>query len=51
MVRRRLVTHRLSGVGSSSAGNSIESRIRGIPKRYGLANWSKKLRFMAKFRG
>jgi len=26
MVRRRLVTHRLSGVGSSSVGNSIESR-------------------------
>ena len=37
-VERRLVTHRLPGVGSSRAGNSIESRISGIPSRHGLAN-------------
>jgi len=51
MVRRRLVIHRLSGEGSRRAGNSIESRIRGIPRKCGLANWSKKLRFMVKFKG
>ena len=50
MVERRLVSHRLFGVGRSRAGNSIESRISGIPKRQGLVNWSKKLRFMVRFR-
>lgn len=48
-VDRRLVIHRLFGVGSSRVGNSIESRVRGIPMRQGLMNWSKKLRFMVKF--
>lgn len=48
-VDRRLVIHRLLGVGISRAGNNIEMRIRGIPIRYGLANWSKKLKFMVRF--
>lgn len=42
--------HRLLGEGSSRAGNSVASRIRGIPRRHGLVNWSKKLRFMVRFR-
>lgn len=50
-VENRLVIHRLSGVGSRRAGNSIESRISGIPSRHGLVNWSKKLKFMVRFRG
>lgn len=43
--------HRLSGVGSKRAGNNIERRINGIPRRHGLVNWSKKLRFMVRFKG
>lgn len=43
--------HRLSGEGSSRAGISIESRIRGMPRRCGLVNWSKKLKFMVRFMG
>lgn len=35
-------------VGSSRAGNITERRIRGIPKRDGLVNWSK---FMVRFKG
>lgn len=50
-VENRLVTHRLSGEGSSRAGSSMESRIRGMPSRCGLVNWSKKLRFMVRFMG
>ena len=50
-VERRLVIQRLLGAGNSSAGNSIDSRISGIPRRQGLANWSKKLRFMVRFMG
>lgn len=50
-MEKRLATQRLPGDGSSKAGNSIESRIRGIPSSWGLANWSKKLRFMVRFRG
>lgn len=49
-MERRLVIHRLSGDGSSRVGNSIEIRIKGIPRRHGLVNWSKKLRFMVRFR-
>lgn len=49
-VERRLVTHRLSGDGSSRAGNSSEIKIRGIPRRHGLVNWSKKLRFMVRLK-
>lgn len=43
--------HRLSREGRSRAGNVIEIRISGIPSRDGLENWSKKLRFMVRFRG
>lgn len=50
-VESRLVTHRLLGEGRSRAGNVMEMRIRGIPRREGLENWSKKLRFMVRFRG
>lgn len=49
-MERRLVIHRLSGDGSSRAGNSSEIKIRGIPRRHGLVNWSKKLRFMVRLR-
>lgn len=38
-------------VGRCKAGNNIESRISGIPRRHGLVNWSKKLRFMVRLRG
>lgn len=50
-VERRLVIHRVLGVGNSRAGKSIDSRISGIPRRHGLANWSKKLRFMVRVMG
>lgn len=49
-VESRLVIHRLSREGSSRAGNVIEMRISGIPRRDGLENWSKKLRFMVRFK-
>lgn len=49
-VEMRLVIHRLSMDGSSKVGNVIEIRIRGIPSRDGLENWSKKFRFMVRFR-
>lgn len=50
-VDKRLVIHRLPGEGRRRAGNSMERRISGIPKRHGLVNWSKKLRFMVRIRG
>lgn len=50
-VERRFDTHRLSGEGSRRAGNVREIRIRGMPSSDGLANWSKKLKFMVRFRG
>lgn len=37
-VERRLVIHRLSRDGSRRAGNVIEMRIRGIPRKDGLEN-------------
>lgn len=43
--------HRLVGEGSNRVGNSIEIRISGIPKRQGLANWSKKFKIMVSFKG
>lgn len=49
-VESRLVIHRLPGTGRRRAGNVMEIRIRGIPSKDGLENWSKKLRFMVKFR-
>lgn len=50
-VESRLVIHRLSRDGSRRAGNVIEMRISGIPRKDGLENWSKKLTFMVRFRG
>lgn len=38
----------IGDVGSGRAGNNTERRIRSIPKRDGLVNWSK---FMVKFKG
>lgn len=49
-MERRLVIQRLLGDGSSRAGNNMESMISGIPNSWGLANWSKKLKFMVRFR-
>lgn len=37
-VDRRLVIHRAFGIGRSRAGNNIDRRINGIPRRYGLEN-------------
>ena len=48
---RRLLIHRLLGDGNSRAGKSSDNRINGIPRRWGLENWSKKLRFMVRIRG
>lgn len=48
-VDKRLVIHRLLGVGSRRAGNRTDSRVRGTPRRHGLMNWSKKLKFMVRF--
>lgn len=50
-VETRLVIHRLLWDGRSRAGNVIAIRIKGIPRKDGLENWSKKLRFMVKFKG
>lgn len=50
-VDRRLVTHRALGAGRSRPGSSVERRISGTPKRWGLENWSKKVRVMVRFRG
>lgn len=50
-VDSRLVIHRLSREGRRRAGNVIEMRMSGIPRKDGLENWSKKLRFMVRFRG
>lgn len=50
-VDRRLVIQCLSGVGKRRAGNRRDKGISGIPRRYGLENWSKKLRFMVRFTG
>lgn len=47
-VDRRLLIHRLFGDGNSRAGKSRDSKIRGIPSKWGLENWSKKLRFMVR---
>lgn len=50
-VVRRLVSQRLLGMGSSMEGKSSDKRTSGIPRRYGLENWSKKVRVMVRFRG
>ena len=48
MVDSRLLIHRLPGDGNNRAGKSRDSRIRGMPSRWGLETWSKKLRFMVR---
>lgn len=48
MVDSRLLIHRLPGDGNNRAGKSRDSRIRGMPSRWGLENWLKKLRFMVR---
>lgn len=50
-MERRLLIHRFPGDGSRRAGRRSDGRVRGIPSRQGLENWSKKLRFMVRFRG
>lgn len=47
-VDSRLLIHRLLGDGNNRAGKSRDRRIRGMPSRWGLENWSKKLRFMVR---
>lgn len=49
-VRRRLVRHRAVGVGKRIHGRRRARAIRGIPKKKGLINWSKKLSIMVSFR-
>uniref|UniRef100_A0A8D2N3V4 Uncharacterized protein n=1 Tax=Zonotrichia albicollis TaxID=44394 RepID=A0A8D2N3V4_ZONAL len=47
----RLINH-IWGVDShKGAGNVIETRISGIPRKDGFENWSKKIKFMVRFRG
>lgn len=43
--------HRFPGEGRRRAGNVIAIRISGMPSRDGLENWSKKFKFMVRFRG
>uniref|UniRef100_A0A8D2MA33 Uncharacterized protein n=1 Tax=Zonotrichia albicollis TaxID=44394 RepID=A0A8D2MA33_ZONAL len=47
----QLVIYQLSRDGSRRAGNVVEMRISGIPRKDGLENWSEKLKFMVRFRG
>lgn len=49
-VKRRLLAHRLVGVGYRTQGRSRARAIRGMPKEVGLRNWSKKLSVMVRFR-
>ena len=42
-VRTRLFSHRAEGVGYRTHGRLRARAIRGIPRREGLENWSKKL--------
>ena len=46
----RLFTHRDGGVGNSTHGSAIAMAMSGIPRKDGLANWSKKLTIMVSFR-
>lgn len=46
MVISRLLIHRDGGVGNRTQGSAIAIAISGIPKKDGLANWSKKLAIM-----
>jgi len=42
---------KVNQVRSMMENHGFGGRIRGIPSRQGLENWSKKLRFMVRFRG
>jgi len=37
-------------MGRRRVGSNIERKISGIPRRYGVENWSKKVRIMVRFR-
>ena len=47
---RRLFSHRVEGVGKRIQGRLRARAIRGIPRKTGVANWSKKLSVMVSFR-
>lgn len=49
-VKRRLFIQRDVGVGNKSQGSRRARAIKGIPRRTGLINWSKKLSVMVSFR-
>lgn len=49
MLRGRLFSHREVGVGQSKQGSTKASAIRGMSKKTGDANWSKKLSVMVRF--
>ncbi|KIA89456.1 hypothetical protein OA88_23055 [Flavobacterium sp. JRM] len=46
----RLFIQRDEGVGSNTQGSAIATAMSGIPRKEGLANWSKKLVIMVSFR-
>lgn len=49
-VKSRLVIQRVVGVGNKSQGSRRARATKGIPRRTGLMNWSKKLSVMVSFR-
>lgn len=49
-VSSRLFSHRVVGLGKSAHGSVNARAIRGIPRKTGLINWSKKLSVMVRFR-
>ena len=46
----RLFTQRDGGVGKSTHGSAMAMAMSGIPRKEGLANWSKKLVIMVSLR-
>lgn len=49
-VRRRLLSHRVVGLGKRAHGRVSAKAIRGMPRKTGLMNWSKKLSVMVSFK-
>lgn len=49
-VKKRLVAHRGAGEGKKYQGISKAKAIKGMPKRTGDKNWSKRLVIMVRFR-
>lgn len=49
-VSRRQLSHRTVGLGKSAQGKASARAIRGMPRKTGLINWSKKLSVMVKIR-